>query len=66
MAPVASALVLALAALGSVDASPFGSGRHAPPSVANAISKSRRALHAVYARYYGTEHGLVGDEPVQA
>jgi len=59
MAPVASALVLALAAIGSVEAKPLGSGRHAPPSVANVIAKSKRSLHAAYARYYGTAHGLV-------
>lgn len=60
MAPVATALTLVLAALGTVEAKPLTPGRHANPSIANIISKTaKRSIHAMYARYYGSVHGLV-------
>ena len=59
MAPVASALAFLLAAASAVDAKTPALGHHAPPSIANILSHSRRAFSAVHARYYGTAHGLV-------
>lgn len=58
MAPVVPTLTLLLAAISAVDAAP--PGRHAPPSVANLISNTKRGLHSFVARwYYGDAHGLV-------
>ena len=57
MAPVA-ALVLAAFAL-SAEAKPLAPpGHHAPPAVANLLSGSKRAMHSVFSRYYGTVHNL--------
>ena len=60
MAPVVATLVSLLAIAGAADAKPLLTpGRHAAPSVANVLGHPRRSLHSLFARYYGTSHGLV-------
>lgn len=62
MAPIIEAAVVLLALTGNiVEAKPLRTpGRHAPPGVANVLASSKRSLHSLLARYYGTAHGLVG------
>lgn len=65
MAPVVTTLVSLLAIASSIDAKPLLTpGRHAPPTVANMLSHSRRSLHGLLARYYGTAHGLTKPPPL--
>lgn len=62
MAPIIEAAIILLALAGNVvEAKPLRTpGRHAPPGVANVLASSKRSLHNLLARYYGTAHGLVG------
>ncbi|OWZ54809.1 glucan endo-1,3-alpha-glucosidase agn1 [Cryptococcus neoformans c45] len=60
MAPIIEAAIILLALAGNVvEAKPLRTpGRHAPPGVANVLASSKRSLHNLLARYYGTAHGL--------
>lgn len=61
MAPIIETAITLLAIAGSVaEAKPLRTpGRHAPPGVADVLASSKRSLHSLLARYYGTAHGLV-------
>lgn len=63
MAPVVASLLTSLAILSLAEASPLSPGRHARPDVANLLSTSKRGLHTLLSRYYGTAHGLVSHLP---
>ncbi|RXK35703.1 hypothetical protein M231_07031 [Tremella mesenterica] len=39
-------------------------GHHAAPGVANLLAGSKRGIHALIARYYGTSHGLAKPPPL--
>ncbi|WVO19777.1 uncharacterized protein IAS62_001067 [Cryptococcus decagattii] len=60
MAPIIETAITLLAIAGSVaEAKPLRTpGRHAPPGVADVLASSKRSLHSLLARYYGTAHGL--------
>ncbi|WVQ62263.1 uncharacterized protein L199_000402 [Kwoniella botswanensis] len=65
MAPVVASAVALLAIAGAVDAKPLlKPGRHANPHVASVLSASKRSLHSLMARYYGTKHGLSKPPPL--
>ncbi|WWC66431.1 uncharacterized protein I206_100333 [Kwoniella pini CBS 10737] len=65
MAPVVASAVALLAIAGAVDAKPLlKPGRHANPHVASILSSSKRGLHNLMARYYGSKHGLSKPAPL--
>ncbi|WVQ71228.1 hypothetical protein IAR50_000753 [Cryptococcus sp. DSM 104548] len=66
MAPIIETAVSLLALAGTVaEATPLlKPGRHASPGVANVLSSSKRSLHNLLARYYGSAHGFTKPSPL--
>ncbi|WWC86171.1 uncharacterized protein L201_001044 [Kwoniella dendrophila CBS 6074] len=68
MAPVVNSAIAILAIAGSVvEAGPFiKPGRHSNPHLQSSgiLSTSKRSLHSLLARYYGSKHGLSKPPPL--
>ncbi|ODO07533.1 glucan endo-1,3-alpha-glucosidase agn1 [Cryptococcus wingfieldii CBS 7118] len=66
MAPILETAVSLLALAGTVaEATPLlKPGRHASPGVANILSSSKRSLHNLLARYYGSTYGFTKPSPL--